>query len=90
MASSRPFQRKSTRGQKGTILTEVVVIQGKVDGSYQSSRSIPSDDELEGSIEVHSKHLQICKQTLKGCGNSRACKLLFSTFKYFVFTRYKV
>ena len=61
MASSRPFQRKSIRGQKGTILTEVVVIQGKVDGSYQSSRSIPSDDELEGSIEVHSKHLQICK-----------------------------
>jgi len=61
MASSRPLQRKSIRGQKGTILTEVVVIQGKVDGSYQSSCSIPSDDELEGSIEVHSKHRQICK-----------------------------
>lgn len=61
MASSRPLQRKSIRGQKGTILTEVVVIQGKVDGSYQSSRSIPSDEELEGLIEVHSKQLQICK-----------------------------
>lgn len=42
-------------------MTEVVVIQGKVDGSYQSSRSIPSDEELEGLIEVHSKQLQICK-----------------------------
>jgi len=61
MGSSRPLQRKSMRGQKETILTEVVVLQGKMDGSYQSSRSIPSDDELESSIEVHSKHLQICK-----------------------------